>query len=524
MKTVATRSSVLLLILGGLLLPPATAAQYFPPDDDLRLMLRYLVEDGGATGVVLGVLEPDGTTRIVSHGDPGPGSRPLDPRSVFEIASLTKVFTATLLADMVARGEVQLDDPVSRFLPQHVTVPTYSGTEITLRHLALHTSGLPRGPDNHRPVDEEDPYAGYTLAMGYDFLSGHTLRRRPGQQHEYSNVGYGVLGHALARAAGVPFRELLRERVLDPLGLEMTGFERSGELGGWLTRGHANGRVVSYWSAPEVIEGAGGLLSTAEDVLKFMRASVGPPETELERAMRITHEPMAPGPSSVDQALGWRTMTAPGGGPTVITHSGYSGGFSADVAFMPDRGVGMVTLVNTEAIQPGLATTMTFTPPPPADWPRADVAAHVLARYAGAYRSDTGQELFVRLEDEGFLTYQPRGSIRVKLYATSDSTFYVLRSPWSLTFRFDPEDAGAEVVISQDERSIDPASAPPMILRRVDEATPAPAAVAVSGPAGRASGPVRWLRASVLGALALATLLVLTLRRRVAGKHASATP
>ena len=121
-------------LLAGLtiLVPANVRGQHFPADEEIQTMLRYLVEDGETPGIVLGVLEADGSTRIVSYGSAGPNARPLGPRSVFEIGSITKTFTATLFADMVARGEVSLEDFVSEYLPDRVNVPSRSGREITL--------------------------------------------------------------------------------------------------------------------------------------------------------------------------------------------------------------------------------------------------------------------------------------------------------------------------------------------------------------------------------------------------------
>ena len=138
-------------------------------------MLRYLVEDGEAEGIVVGFLEANDSTRVVSFGSSGPDARPLGPRSVFETGSVGKTFTATLLADMVLSGEVALDDPVSDYLPESVTVPALGGREITLLDLATHRSGLPRNPGDHEPADPEDPYADCTVETIYDFLSSHDL-------------------------------------------------------------------------------------------------------------------------------------------------------------------------------------------------------------------------------------------------------------------------------------------------------------------------------------------------------------
>ncbi|HEX8830162.1 MAG TPA: serine hydrolase domain-containing protein, partial [Longimicrobium sp.] len=167
-----------------LAIPPAAATQgvrnpagsaTFPPDSAVLALLKQRVADGRSAGIVVGLLQPDGSTRILAWGDPGPGQPPLDGTSVFEIGSVTKVFTAALLSDMVRRREVALDDPVQKYLPAGVVMPTRGGKQITLAMLSEQTSGLPRLPANLRPANASNPYADYTVQQLYAFLSGYTL-------------------------------------------------------------------------------------------------------------------------------------------------------------------------------------------------------------------------------------------------------------------------------------------------------------------------------------------------------------
>ncbi|MGA8399045.1 MAG: serine hydrolase [Stellaceae bacterium] len=134
---------------------------------------------------------------------------------MFEIASITKVLSALILADMVERGEVAMVDPVAKYLPTSVKVPEYQGKPITLIDLATYTSGLPIMPDNFTGPD-------YTIDQFYAFLSGYTLKNPPGTHYEYANAGFGLLGHAMARRTGRSYEALLVERICDPLGLRST--------------------------------------------------------------------------------------------------------------------------------------------------------------------------------------------------------------------------------------------------------------------------------------------------------------
>ncbi|HEX2080242.1 MAG TPA: serine hydrolase domain-containing protein [Longimicrobium sp.] len=430
--------------------PPAAAAaqvRHFPPDEDLQVMLDYLVEDGETPGIVLGILEADGSTRILQAGSAGPGTRPLGPRTVFEIGSINKTFTGTILAGMVARGEVKLDDPVQKYLPSNVRVPSRNGRQITLLDLATHRSGLPRLPNNHVPADRGNPYADYTVEKLYAFLSNHELRRDVGAEFEYSNLGFGLLGHALGRAAGKPFEQLVQERILGPLGMEMTGYGREGEMGAWHARGHdGRGQVVSFWEGTDAIHGAGGLRSSLEDMLDYLRAQLGPADTELERAMRVAQRAHQQYPENA-LGLAWAIRTV--NGRTIVSHGGGTGGFSTMIAFDPERRAGFVMLTNTGDFGDDLAMDF-LVRGAPLDLPEVRVPREALARYAGEYQPATGRPIFVRLEDDGTMTIRVGGNVRFRMHAESDSTFYLKRAPWRVRFTRDAAGAVSGLALNVD--------------------------------------------------------------------------
>lgn len=466
MRRIRTRLPGRIALVLSLLAPAAAPAQHFPPDDDVRTMLRYLVEDGETPGIVLGLLEADGSTRILVHGSAGADARPLGPRSVFEIGSITKAFTGILLADMVARGEVALDDPVAKHLPEGVRVPSRNGREITLLDLATHRSALPRMPDN-MPRDPSDPYPPYAMEDLYAFLATHELRRDIGAEFEYSNIAVALLGEALARAGGRPYEELVRERVLEPLGMRMTGTVVAGEMAEWNTRGHDDdGGVAPYRGWPD-LPAMGALRSSAEDMLRFVAANARPPATELGRALRSAQEPRASVGENGAIGLTWQIRTF--GDRRIVMHGGSTAGYETQVAFDPERGVGVVLLTNTAEFDDDLGLDLLLRGAGPAV-AEALVPADVLRRYAGSYEVAPGRSLAVRLEDEGHLTVQMPRNVRFRMYAESDSTFVVKRTPWRMRFTRDGEGRVAGVVVEMNgaERT----------ARRTDEAPPPPAVVA----------------------------------------------
>ena len=440
---IRTRRAALLFLTVLLLNPVTTRAQHFPAKADLELMLRYLVDDKATPAIVVGILEADGSTRVVSHGNAGTGARPLGPRSVFEIGSINKTFTGTLLADMVNKGEVALADPISKYLPAGVTAPTRNGRSITLLDLATHRSGLPRLPDNHAPADRANPYADYTIEKLYAFLSKHELRRDPGAEAEYSNLGVGLLGHLLARAAKTSYEDLVRKRILDPLGMKTTGWALDGDVGAWMTKGHAKGEVVPFWFATEAIHGAGGLRSNVEDMLKYLKANVGPPKTDLERAMREAHKVRSVVKGDLSIGFGWLVQQYQG--RSIVQHGGGTGGFTTFIGFDPDKRVGVVMLTNTTQFPDDVAQDFLRRGPPLAI-PEVKVAKEVLEAYVGDYEVAPGRIFSVKLEPEGWLTIRVPNNVRFRMYAQSDNAFFVKRAPWRFTFNKDAATKSVELV------------------------------------------------------------------------------
>ena len=321
---------------------PVSAQRHFPADEAVRAVARQAGGAGGKVGVVIGLLEADGTRRMVTVGD-----APYDGRTLFEIGSITKVFTGILLAEMAERGEVRLDQPVADLLPPTVRVPERNGRRIRLVDLSTHSSGLPRMPGNFAPANPDNPYADYAPERLYAFLGAHQLRRDVGELAEYSNVGVGLLGHALARRAGKSYETLVAERILAPLRMTSTSIVLAPEDLPRLAPPHnARGEQVSNWDLPETFAGAGALRSSAEDMLAFLAANLSPPaEGTLGKAIRVAQRPHFTGPDGREAGLGWG-MSLLHGDRRVLTHAGGTGGYLTFVAIDTERRLGVVVLSN----------------------------------------------------------------------------------------------------------------------------------------------------------------------------------
>ena len=171
---------------------------------------------------MVGIVDENGSS-IVSCGKMDNGTdQEVNGDTLFEIGSVTKTFTGLLLQDMVERGQMKLDDPVAKYLPTTVKMPTRNGKEITLLQLATHTSGLPCMPDYIDPKRADDQDADFTVEKLYAFLSGYQLTRDPGAKWEYSNLGMGLLGHVIALKAGTDYESLVVERICRPLKMDST--------------------------------------------------------------------------------------------------------------------------------------------------------------------------------------------------------------------------------------------------------------------------------------------------------------
>jgi CubicO group peptidase (beta-lactamase class C family) len=315
-------------------------------DSELRTNLQQRIDKSKADiGIVVGIIDAGGT-RIISCGNEGS----YNGDTVFEIGSVTKVFTSLILADMVTRGEVKVDDPISKYLPNSVKVPKRGGREITFVDLSTHSSGLPRLPGNlsfwHLLIHSDNPYAGYTVQEMYDFLSTYTLPRDIGAEYEYSNLGAGLLGHVLALKAGTDYEALVLERVCRPLGMTNTLITLSPEMKERMAQGHnAAGKAVPNWDMP-ALAGAGALRSTGNDLLKLVAANMGLTKSSLTPAMELEqvprHDTDLP---NTRVALAWHiTKTR---GIEMVWHNGGTGGFRTFIGFDKKNHRGVVVLTNS---------------------------------------------------------------------------------------------------------------------------------------------------------------------------------
>ncbi|HET6652994.1 MAG TPA: serine hydrolase domain-containing protein [Nocardioides sp.] len=289
----------------------------------------------------------DGETAFFAAGRTrADGGEDVDEHTLFEIGSITKVFTSLLLADQVVAGVVGLDEPLQSFYPE-LRIPV-RGRPVTLVDLATHTSGFPRLPKGvvrQALRHGDDPYARFSADDVAAALEGVRLKREPGLKLRYSNFGAAVLGNALARRAGTTYADLLAARVTGPLGLTDTVVDVRPDQDGRRAHGHkARRRPTPDWSMP-TLPGMGALHSTAADLAVFMAAQLHPESTPLGTAIRMTQEARA-GHARQRIGLGWLVVPLGRSGHTAHWHNGGTGGARSVAGYVLNRGVGVVLLTN----------------------------------------------------------------------------------------------------------------------------------------------------------------------------------
>ena len=264
-----------LVLCSGLVLlaAPLSAAEIVDPAK-VAALAKPLADEGWVYGLAIGLVNENGTQFLAYGHTNEQNAAPPAADTLFEIGSISKVFTGLMLAEMVERNQVALDEPVAKLLGDSMKIPERGERPITLVDLATHSSGLPRLPTNLTPKDMTNPYADYTVAQLAAFLGGHKLAHEPGQQSSYSNLGMGLLGHALAVKGGKSYEALVRELVCQPLDMNDTMIALSDSARGRLAQGHdADGRPAANWDIP-TLAGAGALRSTATDMLTFLEANL----------------------------------------------------------------------------------------------------------------------------------------------------------------------------------------------------------------------------------------------------------
>ena len=362
--------------------------------------------------------------------------------------------TSLLLADMVERGEVALEDPVAKYLPPGVKMPERNGRQITLLDLSTHRSGLPRMPANFAPRDPLNPYIDYPVERLYAFLSSHELRRDIGAEYEYSNLGSGLLALVLARRAGTDFESALRDRVFRPLGMSSTVISLTPGLKARMTTAHSSAFHLAptpLWDFTPAFFGAGALRSSANDILTFLAANLGYLQTPLSAAMVRMRTVHADGMDNFKMGLGWQIEQVDGIG--IVWKGGASYGSRTYSGFDPKSRVGVVVLSNYNSgsgiddigrylLYPK-AMADDGTRVRPQERTPSTIPSDLIDAYAGRYRFSNNEVWTVRRDGTRFFIKKP-AEPEFEIFPEGDfvkgaDDFFSKTADAMFTFDFDKE-------------------------------------------------------------------------------------
>jgi CubicO group peptidase (beta-lactamase class C family) len=428
-----------------------------PTDAEIRRILaRRVDERHQAVGMVAAVIEPSGT-RIVAYGKLAKDdARPLDGDTVFEIGSVTKVFTALLLADMAQHGELKLDDPIAKYLPEGVKAPQRNGKEITLAELATHTSGLPRLPGNFTSKDAANPYADYSADKLYAFLASYQLPRDPGEKWEYSNLATGLLGQLLSLRAGKDYETLVVSRIAAPLGMASTRITLTPEMKERMAAGYnASLQPARNWDF-QALAGAGALRSTANDLIAFLAANLGYKQSPLRPALAAMLEVHLPTTiPNLQQALGWHILQRKD--RDLVWKDGGTYGFGSFIGFDAKAKVGVVVLANSFSLATGgvndiglhlLDASMPVAGAPVKERTAIAVDPKTLEGYMGRYRL-TPTFIITISRDEDRLYLQVTGQPKNQIFAEGEKDFFLKVVEAQVTFKTDGQGRTTELILHQ---------------------------------------------------------------------------
>ena len=381
-------------------------------------------------------------SEVVTFGKLDNGREP-DGDTVYEIGSVTKTFTATLLARAVLSGRVTLETPVVQLLPDF-KIPSRGGREITLGQLASHRSGLPRLPSNLLPKDAANPYADYDGVKLKAFLAGYELPRDPGATYEYSNLGFGLLGYALAQLERTTYGAAIDDGILKPLGMTMTGSALTDAMRARLAPGHDDtGKAAKNWDL-DALAGAGALRSTANDMLRYLRANMRDDQSALTVAMNSAQLPRSAVTKTMRIGLAW--MTTEKG---IVWHNGGTGGYRSFLGFTADRRRGVVVLTNTavEVNDLGFAILDADTPLAPT-YKATTLPSASLDEFVGTYKLAEKFLLRVFRMNDGLFA-QATGQGAFPIFPSGPNEFFAKIGGITMSFTRDPNGAVNGLVLHQ---------------------------------------------------------------------------
>lgn len=320
-------------------------------DTSIDEIIKPYMSEKNNVGVAIGIIEgrKSNEQKFCFGKTAKDKDKKINNETIFEIGSISKVFTTTILADMYLNKELDLEDSVSKYLPKMDDKSLeYNGRKVNFIDLATHTSGLPRLPEDlgKTVTNQLDPYAKYTKENLFNYVSEYKLKSEPGKTYEYSNLGMGLVGDILANIEKTSYENLLTKHITKKLSMKNTGINFSKKQVMNFATGHDElGEVVPMWNFSSMA-GAGAIKSDLNNMMTFLSSNMGLVRNNpLQKAMNLAHK-MKFNNKDFELGLGWH-ISHLDTGDKVIWHNGGTGGFRSFIGFIEDKKIGVVILSNS---------------------------------------------------------------------------------------------------------------------------------------------------------------------------------
>lgn len=390
----------------------------FQYEDKVNQLAAPWVEANKVNSISIGVVY-DGNKVWTGHfGTLTPGGRKADDSTVYEIGSISKVFTSILLADAVTQGKVGLDDSIDKLMPSLKKSNPKVGSSITFKHLSHHMSGLDRMPSNIKPADPTNPFDGYTRKLLDSYMASVKPKNKPNQKNQYSNLAVGLLGDLVARSSGVDYETLIKTRIAKPLGMKNTMLTVPKKLESkFAPPFNAALQPDKKWDF-QALAGAGAIRSNIADMVEFIKANLNPPKNGVGQALELAwKQHLKKGKDHQGMGLGW--MIA--GDGSTRWHNGMTGGYQSMMLISRRYKTGVVLLCNTagsgtDQLAEQIIQTCMGMKVKPKEFSNIKVDVKTVERLSGKYRMAPGVFLTVKTNDgkmsaqltgQTFLTLQP---------------------------------------------------------------------------------------------------------------------
>ncbi len=398
--------------------------------------IKRRIEEGLTPSIALAIIDTSGI-QYFNFGLTAKHGKEVDENTIYEIGSISKVFTGILLAQQVQDGELKLEDEINNFLPDDIKVPVMGDTEITFGNLTDHTSGLPGMPDNFYPANPRNPYADYTVDQMYKFISSYQPYRTVGSEFEYSNLAQGLLGHLLAMIKGSTYEELMVQTIAFPLDMSDTRVELTHRMEENLALGHNGHKVVGNWDIP-TLAGAGAIRSSTSDMAKFISANLGYTNSPLLEAFELSHQIRHDMASDRSIAMAWHIIKGDKG--NIICHGGATGGYRTFIGFVKESGKGVVLLTNSAEGADDIGYYLLDSGSGLARFKSdaAEIPKSILEQYVGLY--ELRPKLKINISRVGKQLFgQATGQDRFGIYPENDTVFYLTVIDAKIVFHLEKE-------------------------------------------------------------------------------------